>query len=623
MEKFTDLKGLYNHLEKNAADYKYSHQIGELFRELRDLKFKENESEEAKKAQWEVDFFNFWVKDGKINPKFTKTNEKGEVIEYPNLDRLDDKTCKYLIERLDNTSNPLLKARYSLILWCSPYKHAKYAKIAIDSYLKLIKIYETKDGKEPQGHYGLDILDAIKNAHSLTCQVRYKLEKVKSEIRRLVDGFNFKSSSSFALRARLIDLMLQDKRRFSKEDFVGFEHICWKILRSLEKSNIHGAIQMLELGEKVDEKQGKKTHEWRRQIAELYETLMRARENDFASLTFCQLAIDNYKKIKDEKKIKELEKRYSELKGSVKLRKFEMKIDLTEHVKKCREIAEKITQNKPEEIIKFLMLDKNLLPRFKDMEKVSGELNKEYPLQHLFPKEIIDQSGHTAQHFSDENERKYYGMLQQYDMELKLNKMYLINEIFFAAIQERKLSASILLEFLRQYSWFGKNIPKKLEKDKIIQYNWLNLIAPALHEYFLQIHYYFQNPANYPNLVLSIDSLTLKIEGLLRDICRFAGVPTFYTTKDRNGRNIAREKDIHALLHEKAVKKLFDEDDLLFFKFLLVEQAGYNLRHRIAHSLMLFREYRIIYMHLLIFALLKLGKYDFVKREDNKAQNDG
>lgn len=508
MEKFTDLKGLYNHLEKNAADYKYSHQIGELFRELRDLKFKENESEEAKKAQWEVDFFNFWVKDGKINPKFTKTNEKGEVIEYPNLDRLDDKTCKYLIERLDNTSNPLLKARYSLILWCSPYKHAKYAKIAIDSYLKLIKIYETKDGKEPQGHYGLDILDAIKNAYSLACQVRYKLEKVKSEIRRLVDGFNFKSSSSFALRARLIDLMLQDKRRFSKEDFVGFEHICWKISRSLEKSNIHGAIQMLELGEKVDEKQGKKTHEWRRQIAELYETLMRARENDLASLTFCQLAIDNYKKIKDEKKIKELEKRYSELKGSVKLKKFEMKIDFTEHMKKCREIAEKITQNKPEEIIKFLMLDKNLLPRFKDMEKAAGELNKEYPLQHLFPKEIIDQSGHTAQHFSDENERKYYGMLQQYDMELKLNKMYLINEIFFAAIQERKLSASILLEFLRQYSWFGKNIPKKLEKDKIIQYNWLNLIAPALHEYFLQIHYYFQNPANYPNLVLSIDSLT-------------------------------------------------------------------------------------------------------------------
>jgi len=49
-----------------------------------------------------------------------------------------------------------------------------------------------------------------------------------------------------------------------------------------------------------------------------------------------------------------------------------------------------------------------------------------------------------------------------------------------------------------------------------------------------------------------------------------------------------------------------------FLKFLLVEKAGYNLRHKVAHSLMLFQEYNINYMHLLILAILKLGKYDFV-----------
>jgi hypothetical protein len=108
----------------------------------------------------------------------------------------------------------------------------------------------------------------------------------------------------------------------------------------------------------------------------------------------------------------------------------------------------------------------------------------------------------------------------------------------------------------------------------------------------------------------------LKIEGLLRDICRFCGVTTFYMTKDRKGRNIVREKDIHALLHEEPVKGLFDEDDLLFFRFLLVEKAGFNLRHKIAHSLMLFQEYGVTYMHLLILALLRLGKYDFVKKEN-------
>ena len=623
MENFTDLKSLCNHLEKNATDYKYSHQIGNLFQKLRDLKHKENKSDEAEKAQWEVDFFNFMIEEGKLKPMFTGTNGKGEIIEYPSLDRFDDRTYEYLIGRLDSTSNPLLKARYSHILWCSPKKHAKYAKMAVDSYLELIKIYETKDLKEPQEHYGLDVLKAIKNAYSIACQAKYKADIIKSELRRLVTRFNFKSSSSFALRANLIKLMLKDKRRFLKEDFLEFENICWQISESLtESGNIHGAIDMLELGEKVDQKLGKKTHNWRERIAESYETLMKQAEkgNNLASLTFCQQALENYKKLEDKDKINELEKKYSELKNSMKLAEFKKEIDLTEHIKRCREIAQKVVQNDPDEIIKVLMLDKNLLPKYKDMEKIAEEHSKKFIAQH--PTEILDQSGHPAQHFSDEDEKKYYGILQQYNWELKLNKIHLINEIFFAAIRENKLSTNILLRFLNKYSWLGKNISKKLA-NQTIKYNWLNLIAPSLHEYFLQMRYCFANPNYSPNLVLSIDSLTLKIEGLIRDICQFSGVTTFYMTKDKKGRSIAREKDIHALLYEEPIKELFDEDDLLFLKFLLVEKAGYNLRHKVAHSLMLFQEYSINHMHLLILALLRLGKYDFVKKEDATSHNSG
>lgn len=625
MENFTSLKSLCNHLEKNAIDYKYSHQIGNLFQKLRDLKHTENNSDEAQKAQWELDFFNFTIKEGKLSTKFTGTNDKGEIIKYPTLDRFEDRTYEYLIRRLDSTSNSLLKARYSHILWCSPKKHAKYAKVAVDFYLKLIKIYEAKDKKEPQEHYGLDVLNTAKNAYFIAYQIKYKADKIKSELRRLVNKFDFKSSSSFALRANLIELMLKDKRRFFKKDFLGFENICWQISESLTKSgNIHGAIDMLELGEKVEQKLGKKTHDWRKQVAESYETLMKQAEkgNNLASLTFCQSALENYKKLKDKNKINELEKKYSELKNSMKLAEFKTKIDLTEHIKRCREVAKKIVQNDPDEIIKVLMLDKNLLPRYRDMEKIAEEHSKKFIAQHLFPTEILDQSGHPAQHFSDEDEKKYYGILQQYDWELKLNKIYLINEIFFATIRENKLSVDILLRLLNRYSWLGKNISKKLA-NQTIKYNWLNLIAPSLHEYFRQMQYYFASPNYLPNLILSIDSLTLKIEGLIRDICQFSGITTFYMTKDNKGRSIAREKDIHALLYEEPIKELFDEDDLLFFKFLLVEKAGYNLRHKVAHSLMLFQEYSVNYMHLLILALLRLGKYDFVKKEDATSHNSG
>ena len=121
-----------------------------------------------------------------------------------------------------------------------------------------------------------------------------------------------------------------------------------------------------------------------------------------------------------------------------------------------------------------------------------------------------------------------------------------------AAIRANKLSADEILKFLGQYSWFGKNIAKRLPNDATIEYNWLRVIAPALHEFFLQMQYYLLNPdENHPNFVLCIDSLTLKIEGLVRDICRFTNVRTFYMTQDEKQRNVSREKDVNRLFHEE------------------------------------------------------------------------
>lgn len=56
-------------------------------------------------------------------------------------------------------------------------------------------------------------------------------------------------------------------------------------------------------------------------------------------------------------------------------------------------------------------------------------------------------------------------------------------------------------------------------------------------------------------------------------------------TRDQQGRSIVRERDINWLLRAEPIKKLFNEDDLLFFKYVLVEKAGLNLRYKVAHCL--------------------------------------
>jgi hypothetical protein len=172
------------------------------------------------------------------------------------------------------------------------------------------------------------------------------------------------------------------------------------------------------------------------------------------------------------------------------------------------------------------------------------------------------------------------------------------------------------MDFLETNSWYGKNITKNAPSNQTITYNWLNLIAPSINEYFIQMQVHFSQPEYPPDFVLAMDSLTLKIEGLVRDICIFSGVTTFYQTNDKQGRNIVKEKDINWLLREEPIKTLFDEDDLLFFKYVLIEKAGINLRHKIAHCLMSYSEYNILNMHLLILVLFKIGRYDFVKSDE-------
>jgi len=521
MENFTDIKSIYYHLENNAISYRYSHEIANLFLMPRDLKLKEGNTAEAEIAQWEIDFFSFTLIDGELKPMCVWTSKEGEIINYPTLNSFSDRTYDYLIERLTFTSNPLLLARYSHILWCSPRKNNKFGRLAVDSYLELIKLYEAKDNAEPQEHYGLDVLNAIKNAYVISRQTKYKESIIKSEIIRLIMTFNFESSSSYALKNNLIELMLKNNRKFRKEDFFGLEDVCLQASYNLkELGNAGFAIRMLELGERIDKKTERKTFDWGKQIAELYESLMAEAEkqNNFIAITYCQTALDRYKEIKNKDKIQELEKKLSELEKSIKLSEYKKTIDITDIIKRSKDVAKEIVKEDSEEIIKFLMLNKNILPKYSDLEKIAEEQTKEFAFLNLFPDVILDQYIHTAQHFDDESEKKYLQILELYSLELSVNKINLINEIFYKAIQENKLSINILLDFLHKHSWFGKNISKRFANETI-QYNWLSLLAPSLNEYFFQLQHFLSYPNYSPNLVLCIDSLTLKIEGLIRDIC--------------------------------------------------------------------------------------------------------
>lgn len=605
MSEFTNLATLYAHVEKSPLTDDKHYEVVNFFQNFRDAKQEANDSEAAEKAQWEIHFLSFYFVEGECRPE-VESYKSGQVLVYPTLEMFDDKIYAYLQTRLDVTQHPKLKARYAQILWCSrKTKHRDYAEIAIDSYLEYITSYE--QNHDIDDRFSDEISEVLKNAYSIALRIKHKTEHIKSEIKQFIQKFS--SSAAFSAR-NLISYMLETKRGFNQEDFAGLENICWQIAESFP-NDADIAISFLRLGKQVDQRLEKQSHNWILRIAQHNEAQMTLFENaPEVALVFCMKAIQDYKQVGDSVKQKALEERYTEFKKSTKYHTIKTEFDIKDFLITTQDYArEFIRKATSEDIIRVLFSDKILFPTKSEVESSTRESIKISPTTHLLPKVITDRNNNVVQHFGTPDELMSHSHFENYKLQLETSNIHLINAILLEAVREKKLTIRILLSCLNKLCWYGK-LP-----------NWVQLIAPALNEYFEQIDFYLAYPEhNVPNFVLCLDSLTLKIEGLFRDLCHLSGVNTTYHRQDHAGRNIAREKDIEVLLREEAIQKLFDEDDLLFFKFLLVEKCGYNLRHDIAHSLLPSDMYNINYMNLMILALLRLGKYDF--RQENAPEDE-
>jgi hypothetical protein len=405
--------------------------------------------------------------------------------------------------------------------------------------------------------------------------------------------------------------MLNSKRKFMKDDFEGVAEVCWHMYQSmLGWKRVETAIEALELGEEVDRRLGSKTHDWISEKACCYEKLMSIYRNTPNELMHCQNALSMHKQAKRWDKVRELEQKYREIKATAPVATFTEEIDLTKHTQRCKQIAEELAEWEFEDIIAFLMKERDLLPTYAKLQAAVEVSRQERHIIDMLPTELMDSRGHVIQHFSTPDELEYFGILRHYEAHLELDKLVLLEEIIVAAFRAGRISGGMLLKFLETHTWLGTKRVFAQPGRQGIEYRWVDLLAPPLDQYFGSLERHVKGISQDSDWVLCVDSLTPKLEGLLREFCESHGITTFLTTTDSKGRQISREKDLNALLHEDDLKGLINQDDLTFFKFLLVEHAGYNLRNKIAHCLMVSpRSYSSDYAVLLIVAIVRLAKY--------------
>jgi len=266
-------------------------------------------------------------------------------------------------------------------------------------------------------------------------------------------------------------------------------------------------------------------------------------------------------------------------------------------------------------------LDKILLhysvhsPLFPDIDKIITTATKNYNksfLRHV-SSSVFD-INNNIKTLTDEG-----GLENEISRNYQMSLGMMILPEFIRVLQvgayNRKISYYHVYDYFARNSWYGQNLPETKLREHGVKttYNWLNLMAPALHSFLIQLETSFLVGPKFTNWVLPIDSLTLKFEGALRDFIRIAHGSTSVLKNDE-----IREMLLDDLLNCEAAKKAFSTNDLSLFKMVFTNR-GDNIRHNVAHCFYHESDYSLVKICKVFLCILRLSRYKLTeKRNDNE-----
>ncbi|MDC8106711.1 DUF4209 domain-containing protein [Chryseobacterium sp. B21-037] len=235
---------------------------------------------------------------------------------------------------------------------------------------------------------------------------------------------------------------------------------------------------------------------------------------------------------------------------------------------------------------------------FKNLHTVTTEKGNKPLLDGVFNTILMDINNNTTEKRSknnlSENISAYYSLFF----------MPIFEQTLYKSIINGHLNYQNFNDFLKN-TWLGQ--PTKFYKGNIeIEESWLTLLQPGIYNFFsLFEHQAIHNKLKTDLYILSIDSLTLKFEGILRDFIRLLGGSTI---KIKNG--VSEEILLEEMLEHKVIKENYEEAEIELFKLVFTRQ-GINVRNNIAHSFYKTADYNFKTISLIILCILRIGRFQF------------
>lgn len=609
--EFNTIDDLYKFLEERSLDFDYGWDVVQAASQLRNSTV---DQEIRTLLSWEMACFSFEFRGSEMfSLAYSYNSKPDQVQKFPTVTDFERGGFDYVRRRSTTTANSLLKARYNHLLWRSPpgIRNQDYAFQAIDAYINLIReLLDLKEGKKEEKF--LQISNHFECLIGLCSEVNVK---DKTAIQKITDRILFASQVPFFLRHAVLDTMLNSTKFFKAGDFANTLSLFEVELASENADNHFMVNYYLPTALKIAQKINDDVRKWHTHIGDCYILLAESevKEDRFwIKLDYYARAIHAYTLGAEQNKKDQAEQLYFELKPRVKLNSVRLHFnsdqigELKEMYKGMEADAKSILEESAESVYAFIMSGKGIFPTAKRLQ----EQEKDNECDFLDIVSRIDFDNNKNISGKRGGERK--SILDFYHMEIQGISTPFLEYIFIGGITSGKLSYENFIQFLKNHTWIGRPFKRIDLGGEEFTIDWIRIIGPSIVEYFVQTLGSIESKSYRADYTLCIDSLVLKLEGLLRNFCEQVNLHT--NVSSRVG---IQEANISQTLEIEGLKRYFNEDDFLLFRYLLINDVGLNLRNNVAHCFYSQSDYTGNKMHLLLAALLRIGKYNFKEKTTN------
>ena len=510
----------------------------------------------------------------------------------------NDDFITYICKRYDQCTNTFVKTFYGTILWlCKKGKHNRSDTFLNDMTQAMLELNKTyREQMTGNTAYQLDTVATI-NAALTFNQSTPLVGQAINNIITLIDCSN--EDHALVLGETAKTVISHFKVLKTLIDFDTLTGKLYKMSSTMTRIEPHAAASLVESTIKIQQKRDQDTTQSIKQLAHTYRHIAQSAGQPLASIYYLQEAHRLYQQLKMEDEKEQTLQQISTLRQNIKLEDISINIDMTDIDNYINICIEQMTTDQ-------LLQQFTLQPSMGTIDSLKDEAStmQNSSIVPVVAATIrLDDMGNAIDKASTDNEYDNFFFWQAVSQRYSL-QVIILQQILTKALVSKKLTTDHVLNTIKK-SWLNASIPTSSMTDRQ-NMKPLDQLAPSLQAYLNSI----ANPAcTEHDWVMIIDSMTLKIEKMLRIIAMQQGIIDFKSkVKTHSTANVMQEILLDDIIGELRKKSDFDPMTLTLCKAVLC-QNGFNIRNKVAHGMMALQDYNATTATMIFMLIMRLTTY--------------